>query len=67
MEILSYLNKNKSLDFHNVIVIHEDSVVTYEKTLTKYLFARTKTQSEGGIKIKTILVDHHETKGITFT
>ncbi len=67
MEILCYLNKNKSLDFYNVVVLQEDSVITNEKTLTKYLFAKTKAQSEGGIKIKTILVDHHETKGITFT
>jgi hypothetical protein len=69
LEILDYLNKNKSLDFQGVSIVNEASSVNGKCKETKYIVARSKnfsSTSEGGIRIKTTLVEHHQKEGITF-
>ena len=66
---MDYLNKNNRLDFQEVTEVTEASSINGKETETKYIVARSKNfaaTSEGSIRIKTTLVEHHQKEGITF-
>ena len=70
LEILSYLNKNKSLDLVSIqtaleVGLYSDQDKPKE---AKHMFVRTKNgDSIKTYRIKLVLIDHDSSQGISFT